>query len=413
MNDAVTTTQKNARGRGIAAWVVLVIAALLFPLALTAFWAQKTVVDTARYVATVAPLAEDPTIQKAVADKISDVLITQIDAGNRLTTVLPDQLAPLAPMLAGGVNNFVTQQVDKFVTGPRFAQLWEDINRRAQQALIGSLSGNPTGSVAIQGDQIVLDTGDLIEEVKKQLVDRGLSWAANIPVPPIADRQVVLLTSPQLEAARTYYTIGQPVAAWLVWVVLLMFVVAIALSTRRPKMIIATGVAILLGAIALTIAMAFGQNELRNSFAGTPFALAEQAFWTILTQYLAIAVRMAFALGLVIAVIGWFLSGTGSAAATRGALSGGAAGMGARLANGPLAPLARFIAGLRRPLQFAVVVVAGIVLLVQDQLKASTILWTVVVAGLALFAIEVLAAAGRTDEIPEDSLEPAVETTTV
>lgn len=85
------TTKTGGRGRGFAAWTILVVAALLLPIALTAFWAQRTLVDTERYIATVAPLAKDPTIQQAVGDKVSSVLIEQIDAGNRLQNVLPPQ----------------------------------------------------------------------------------------------------------------------------------------------------------------------------------------------------------------------------------------------------------------------------------------------------------------------------------
>lgn len=250
---STTQTKAGGRGRGFAAWTILVVAALLLPIALTAFWAQRTLVDTERYIATVAPLAKDPTIQQAVGDKVSSVLITQLDAGNRLQNVLPEQLAPLAPLVAGGVNNFVEQQVDQILKSPQFEDVWEGINRKLQAALIKALSGDPDGAVTIEGDQVILDTGDLIEIVKQRLVDRGLSWAANIPVPPLVDRQVVILTSPQLATARTAYAIGQPVAQWLIWVVILLFIVAVAISTRRARMVIAVGVAFVLATIVLKL----------------------------------------------------------------------------------------------------------------------------------------------------------------
>ena len=404
-----TTSTGGGRGRGFAAWTILVVAALLLPIALTAFWAQRTLVDTERYIATVAPLAKDPTIQQAVGDKVSSVLIAQIDAGNRLQNVLPDQLAPLAPLVAGGVNNFVEQQVDQFLTSPKFAEVWEGINRRLQASLITALSGDPSGAVTIEGDQVILDTGDLIEIVKQRLVDRGLSWAANIPVPPLVDRQVVLLTSPQLQTARTAYAIGQPVAQWLIWFVILLFVLAVLLSTRRARMVIGVGVVFAVAAIMLKLGLAFGENELALTLAGTPFELAQQSFYTILTQFLVVGIRAMLVLGVVLVLVGWFLSGTAAAGAARGLVSSGTSGAGSRL-SGQLGPVGAFFARTRRAWQVAVVLVAALVLVASDQLTGSTILWTLVFAVIALVALEVLAGAApkKPAEVePAEEAEPA------
>lgn len=404
MSDTSTTTKTGGgRGRGFAAWTILVVAALLLPVAFTAFWAQRTLVDTERYIATVAPLAKDPTIQQAVGDKVSSVLIEQIDAGNRLQNVLPPQLAPLAPLVAGGVNNFVEQQVDQILKSPKFADVWEGINRRLQASLIKALSGNPDGAVTIEGDQVILDTGDLIEIVKQRLVDRGLSWAANIPVPPLVDRQVVILTSPQLETARKAYAIGQPVAQWLIWAVILLFVVAVVISTRRARMIIGVGVAFVLAAIVLKLGLAYGQNELALTLAGTPFEYAQQSFFTILTQFLVIGIRAVLVLGIVLVLVGWFLSGTKAAGAARGLVSSGTSGAGSRL-SGQLGPVGAFFARTRRAWQVLVVVIAAVVLVASDQLTGSTILWTLVFSVVALVVLEVLAAAA-----PKEPAEPEVE----
>ena len=400
---STTQTKAGGRGRGFAAWTILVVAALLLPIALTAFWAQRTLIDTERYIATVAPLAKDPTIQQAVGDKVSSVLITQLDAGNRLQNVLPEQLAPLAPLVAGGVNNFVEQQVDQVLASPQFEDVWVGINRQLQSALIKALSGNPDGAVTIEGDQVILDTGDLIELVKQRLVDRGLSWAANIPVPPLVDRQVVILTSPQLATARTAYAIGQPVAQWLIWFVILLFIVAVAISTRRARMIIAVGVSFVLATIVLKLGLAFGENELANTLAGTPFELAQQAFYTILTQFLVIGIRAMFVLGVVLVLVGWFLSGTRAAGAARGLVSSGTSGAGSRL-SAQLGPVGAFFARTRRAWQVLVVILAALVLVVSDQITGSTILWTLVFAVIALVVLEVLAAAA-----PAEAADDAVE----
>ncbi|MEI6230453.1 MAG: hypothetical protein WCP81_06940, partial [Actinomycetes bacterium] len=136
---------KTGRGRGIAAWVIFTIAAILLPIALTAFWAQRTLTDTERYVATVAPLSQDPTIQEAVGTLVTDQAVAKLDVENKLDAILPPALAQLGPILAGGVATLVTRGVNAFLTSPDFHQLWVLINTSIQKSTIAALSGNPTG----------------------------------------------------------------------------------------------------------------------------------------------------------------------------------------------------------------------------------------------------------------------------
>ena len=386
--------KRRLDGRGVTAWVLVIVAALLFPFALTAYWGQRTLTDTERYVATVAPLAQDPTVREAVGTKITAVIVTQLDAEVRISNLLTDypKLQPLAGPLASGVDSFVGTQVDNLLASDRFDQVWVAVNTKLQESLIAALSNDPNGAVTIQGDQVILDTGDLIAEVKQRLVDNGLSIAANLPVPPVADRQIVLLTSPQLQTARTAYALGQPVAQWLIFVVLLLFIVAILVSRRRARMTIAVGVAILLGAIVVRLGMAVGQNQLELTLAGTPFAVAQQAFFTILTSYLLTAVRAAFALGLVLALVGWFLSGTDSALATRRFFGGLISGAGEKASDTPIAKAGAWVKRTIVLWRALIVGVAGLVLLSTSPLTGSVILWTAVIAVLAFVVVEFLAA---------------------
>ena len=390
-------------GRSFGAWVVLIVAALLLPLALTAFWAQRTITDTERYVATVAPLAQDPTIKEAVGTKVSTVLIDQLNAQQRIQELLVDypKLSALSVPIASGVNSLVQRTVTEVLDSDQFANVWVTINRQAQQAIVNALEGKTDGAVTVTNGQVVLDTGELITLVKQALVDRGLSFAANIPVPPVADRQIVLLQSQELQRAQTFYQLGQPVAQWLIYVVLLMFVGAILLSRNRPKTTIAVGVAIILGMLVIRLGMVWGQNEVSLSLQNTPFALAERAFFIILTSFLLDAVRAGFVLGLILVIIGWFLSKGAAATAVRGALSGGLGGAGGRAAHGPLAPIGSFFAKSAGVWRVLIIGIAVAVVLTSDQVTGSLLLWTTFFAVIALVVLEFFVATGRAVEAAE------------
>ena len=392
------TKRGRFSGRGFVAWALVVIAALLFPIALTAFWAQKTLIDTQRYVETVAPLAQDPTIRKAVSDQVSTAINNEIDNSGKVDQILADypKLKPLAGPITAGLHNLVSTTVTKVVDSDQFASLWVGINQQVQQGVIHVLSADAsTGPIQIQGNQVILDTGALIDAVKQKLVDKGFDWAANIPVPSVADRQIVLLTSPQLVQARVAYQIAQPISQWLIFAVLVMFIAAILIAVRRARMVIAVGVAVILGALVIRLLLAYGEAQVSLNLSGTTWSIAQNAFITILTSYLVIAIRAAFVLGLVLAIVGWYISGSSSATASRAYLSKVLDGAGANAGDTGLGRAGAWFARTRTFWRFAIPAIAVIILLFQSPLTGSTILWVTLLAVIGFVVLEFLVAAGR------------------
>lgn len=394
----------QGRGRGIAAWVIFTIAAILLPIALTAFWAQRTLTDTERYVATVAPLSEDPTIQRAVSTLVTDKTVAQLDVENRLNTILPPALHPLAPILAGGVTTLITRAVDTFLASPDFHQLWVTINQAVQKSLVAALSGTPSGSVSIRGDQVILDTGDALTAVKQKLVDKGVPFAADIPIPPQADREVVLLTSPQLSTARTAYAIGQPIAQWLIYAVLALFVIALIMVRNRPRMVVGLGIAALISAVLLKAGLAFGESTLSDTLAGTPLAIGQQAFYSILTVFLLNGTRALFLVGLILVGVGWFLgnSSTGRKARALADQVGGTAGQALR--DSPVAAAGSWVTRHRGALYVGLLSLLGVILVFfTDPVTPTSVGILALFGGLAAVAIEVLARSAPATDAPTDS----------
>lgn len=83
------------------ATLLIVIGCILAPMSVVAVWTKSLVTDTDRYVATVAPLANDPAIQNAVADKITAQIFTHLDVAG-VTNQAVDALAErgLPPLVA-------------------------------------------------------------------------------------------------------------------------------------------------------------------------------------------------------------------------------------------------------------------------------------------------------------------------
>ena len=85
----------------------------------------------------------------------------------------------------------------------------------------------------MQGDQVVLDVSEVIDQVKQRLIDRGLTIVERVPIPDVDGRSSCW--APQLKQARTIYAFGNPVARWLIVLVAALYLAAFILSAQPPE----------------------------------------------------------------------------------------------------------------------------------------------------------------------------------
>ena len=83
---------RPGRWRPAVVTALIVVMAILAPLAVVAQWAHTAVSDTDRYVEMVTPLAPDPAVQTAVIDRITDEITTRL----QLEAVTQDAVDALA-----------------------------------------------------------------------------------------------------------------------------------------------------------------------------------------------------------------------------------------------------------------------------------------------------------------------------
>ena len=125
----------------------MVLAALLTTPAAIAYWGQRTLNDTQRYVDTVGPLVDSPEVQDAIATTVTDAIEQQVDVEAILNDVFAGvitdrpRLQRLVGPLAGAINGLIDRQVREFVASDAFADIWVRVNTRAQQALVRVLRG--------------------------------------------------------------------------------------------------------------------------------------------------------------------------------------------------------------------------------------------------------------------------------
>jgi hypothetical protein len=392
--------KQPSRGRSIAAVVCVVLAAVLMTPAVVAYWGQRTLNDPARYVNTVGPLVNSPEVQDAIATKVTDAIQQQVDIEAILNDVFAGvitdrpRLQRLVGPLAAAVNGLIDRQVREFIASDAFADLWTAANTRVQQSLHRVLTGDESGAVSLQGDQVVLDVSDVIDQVKQRLVDRGLTIVEKIPVPD-SDRQIVLMKAPQVKQLRTIYAFANPVAQWLIAVVAALYLAALLFARRRPRMTVIIGALVVANALLLALALSVGRQLFIDQLAGTDFGPASRIFYDTLLTYLDRAQQVFLWLGLILVVVGWFAGANRSGAAVRRAVTGGLEGVGAALADTPVGGAGRWTAANAGWLRIVVAALGVVVLLWANDVSPSRLVWSLALVLLLLALIQVLIGASR------------------
>ena len=149
--EPVPAAERPSRGRSVAVVVCVVLAGLLTTPAAVAYWGQRTLNDTERYVATVDPLVASPEVQDVIATKVTDAIEKQVDIeailNNVFAGVITDRprLEQLVGPLSAAINGLIDREVRDFIASDEFADLWVRVNTRAQQALHRILTGEGSG----------------------------------------------------------------------------------------------------------------------------------------------------------------------------------------------------------------------------------------------------------------------------
>jgi hypothetical protein len=387
------------RWRTILAVLLIVLGCVLAPLAGVAVWARNQVTNTDRYVRTVAPLASDPAIQRAVADQITAQIFTYLDvqgltdqavdalAARGLRPQLADQLRGFAAPLASGIQSFVRTEVDKIVQSQAFADAWVQANRVAHQALVKALTGQGGEAVTVEGDTVNLNLAPFIETVKARLVEGGFGLAERIPE---VNASFVLFDVKNLTRARSAFNLLNTLGIWLpiIAIVLLGIGVVVAKDHRRALAGAAVGVAVAMLGLGLSLAVFRTIYLDAIPAAVLPHDAAAVAYDTIVA-YLRLGLRTILVLALVVAAGALVTGHSATAMRTRQGLAAGIGWLrgGAEHAGLRTGPVGTWVYANKQLLRIAAVTLAALALVFWGQPTGKTIL---VLAGLLLVALALI-----------------------
>ncbi|MGC9442083.1 hypothetical protein [Streptomyces sp. WG5] len=279
----------SPRFRSALSAVLIVLACLAVPCGVPAGWAAYGLTDTGRYVAAMAPLADDPAVRDAVADAAADAV------GDGVA----DEVA--AGPLNGTVRLFAQDAARSFTRTDAFREGWDAANRTVHDAVLRALRDDRA-----DGRAVTVDLAPVADRVKDRLAEDDVPFARRIPVRHIT---VTVLPAHEADRLRKGYHVLDVAAFWLPVAAVVFAVTGIAVAACRRRAVTAAGVGTALGGALLALSVVVGRRltvaELPDAVEGAVDGPAAGAVYDALTGTLRTASWLLVVLGLTVALASW------------------------------------------------------------------------------------------------------------
>ena len=397
------TPPRGGWWRTVVVVVAVTLLAIVAPLTVVATWAHDQVSDTDRYVATVAPLASDPAIQKAVSERITAEIVSRIDV-RAITTEAADALAErgvpenvaaslraLGTPLAQGVQNFIADKVAQLVASDEFAAAWEEANRQAHTQMVAILTGDNSSAVQVEGNAVQINLATVISAVKARLIDAGFALAERIPD---VTAQFTIFESADIAKVQSGFRLLSAVAHGLpVLAVLLLATALVAARRRRRTLVVASlvlaGSMLALGLLLNTFRIVY-LDAVPSDRLPTD---AAAAIYDQLVGFIRLNLRAVLVLALTVAAVAWVTGPEPGPMRVRKATGGVLEGFRTRRdsAGFRTGPVGEFLGRYRTAIRGLVAGAVVLIYVLADHPTGSWTLKLVLVGGLVLLVVELLA----------------------
>ena len=271
---------RRLRIRGVVTGVLVVLTSLSIVVTTVGVWMNRTVWNTDRFVALVAPLSDNTAVTNGLAVSLTSDTFEALDVQTRvqqaLSTIqgLPAGAdALLAGPLTAAAENVVQEQVKKFLASDAFDRLWLQLNQRVHEKVVALLNGDldQLANVSINEGKVQLNMVSVLAEILQSVAQQGVdTLGINVTVPDIppdlasseaiqrlsaalgvtlpADfGQLTIMTEDQLNDYQAAAHNIERLAGALFLLSCILLVLTIVVSPRRRRTLIWLGVGVALG----------------------------------------------------------------------------------------------------------------------------------------------------------------------
>lgn len=393
------------RLRSTGAALLVVLGLLLAPLAVVAAWAERTLTDTDRYVATVGPLAADPVVRSAVQGRLTAIVmeradveglvhdaVTAIGGRENVPPRVAGALGSMEQPLTDGIESFVSRAAGRVVDSEAFRTAWVEANRLAHEQMVAVMEGREGNALQV-GDQgqLTIQLAGVIEALKEQLVASGFDVAAGIPE---VDASFTVVETTQLVRVQNAYGTVHLLGTWLPWLSLALLGAGVLTARERARALLVAGLGLAAAMVVLGLGLYVGRTLYLGALTGEVARLdAAEVVFDQLVVFMRTTMRTVAVAGLVVAAAAFLGGDSASARGMRAGIARVFAAARSRAAargvtSGPVGTWLGRHKGFVRTL---VVAAAGLTVLLATAPTAGLVVGAALVAAALVALVELVA----------------------
>ena len=401
----------SVRVRKIAVAVLVVITTLAFTASILAVWSYRQVLNTSVFTDRIESIISDPEVIDALAGYITDEIFDALDAEQLAANALPEQAQVLVGPLTAAIREFVQNTTERVLATEPLQDALIRAIEVAHRNAIKLVEGDTVAGFEIQGDQVVLNTLPVIQEVLQRIGQAGI-FGRTVDIPPLTDAsgqpseqiqalterlgielpadfgQLTVLQSDSLEEAQQSLKLVRRGLIVLLIGTLLLFVVTLLLSTNRWRTVAQLGIGMAIGMIVVRFVIRQVNEQILDLVKNPENLPAVRAIDSSFFSTLDSLTWLLIASGLVIAVIGFFLGRSDTAARLRATTATQAVRAG-RSVTGAGNPVTAFVVGHPDACRLIAVGI-GVALLLWSGFSTSGIVVALIVTAVLLLIVELL-----------------------
>lgn len=263
---------RRARIRRRAAVALVVITCLAVLGSTVGVWARRTALNTDRFVALVAPLAQEPDVQRAMANYLTDRVFDAVDVETRIRSALLEaglETGVLAGPIADGARGRAREAVEAFLGSDAFQRLWVRALTAGHRTTVALLRDQlEPRRVVVESGEVRLNLIPVVAEALRRVVEGGLELAGDrvtIPTispdePPTAARarlsaaldralppdfgELTVMSEDRLATAQAAVRTFESLVWWMMLASLFLVGATLATSTDRRRTLIQIGLGV-------------------------------------------------------------------------------------------------------------------------------------------------------------------------
>jgi len=293
----------KVRNRVVAA--LLVVATVLAPAGVTAFWAQQTITNPEKYVQTVTNVFTAQNVRDNISQAVAETVAESTVVEEGIAKLLPDNLSVLSPLLTSALGNLAGDLTKKALGSQAADAIARVIAVQSHKALMAVLTGqiDENSPFLVNGD-LVLDLTVLADDVVTQVGERNETLGKVLQevvakVPPI-----LLLEGEQITALRAVYNAANPFLIVLLPFTIALYVIAVVISRRREQTLMQAGATFAGSQMLLALGLWWVKDSYLANLTGGVFGPAVSAIFDQLLTYLWQSILISVLIGAIAFTVG-------------------------------------------------------------------------------------------------------------